>query len=259
MRGATAVLFLSNVVATRKLLQVVSAAKVGRFVLVSSLGVYGTAHLRPWDRLDEGCPLDTQPHLRDPYTYSKVKQEELAWEAHHGGRVQLVVVRPGIIYGPGRDCLSHRVGLQIGGLLLKMGGLQQVPYVYVDSCALGVLLAGTAPKAEGQVVNLLDDDLPTASRLLQLYRQSVRPVRALPVPHWAIGPLSRLCEWYHGYSRGQLPAVLTRYKSDAHWKPLTYSNDRAKALLNWRPGVSFAEGIHRTFAWLVEHRRIAAA
>ena len=47
----------------------------------------------------------------------------------------------------------------------------------------------------------------------------------------AIGPLSGLSEWYHRKSGGQLPAILTRYKSQAQWKPLRHSNARAKALL----------------------------
>jgi nucleoside-diphosphate-sugar epimerase len=252
MRGTTPVLFLGNVVATRQLLAAVSAAGVGRFVLVSSLAVYGTAHLREGDLLDEDCPVESQPHRRDPYTHSKVGQEAAAWEAQRAGPVKLAVVRPGVIYGPGRDCLSNRLGLRLGSVLLKMGGRQQLPYTYVDNCAAGVLLAGTAPAAAGQAVNLLDDDLPTAAELLRQYRQSVGRVRTLPVPHWAIGPLSRFCEWYHAFSHGQLPAVLTPYKSAAHWKPLRYSNARAKTTLGWQPLVSFAEGLQRTFDCLKE-------
>ena len=66
-------MFLTNVVATRALLAASARAGVGRFVLVSSLGVYGTAGLRPGDVLDESCPLDAEPHRRDPYSFSKVR------------------------------------------------------------------------------------------------------------------------------------------------------------------------------------------
>jgi nucleoside-diphosphate-sugar epimerase len=250
LRGAPAVLFLNNVIATRALLGAASRAGVGRFVLVSSLGAYGTAHLRPGDVLDENCPRDPEPHRRDPYTHSKIAQEEAAWEAHEHGDVSLVVVRPGVIYGPGRDCLSARVGLRVGGLLVRMGGRQQLPYTFVDNCADGVLLAGTAPGAEGQAVNLVDDDLPTARGLLKLFRAAGGRVRSVAVPHWAIGPLSGLCEWYHRYSGGQLPAVLTRYKSLAQWKPLRYSNARARAILGWQPQVSISEGLLQTLAGL---------
>ncbi len=250
LRGGPAVLFVNNVIATRRLIEVVRRARPRRFVLVSSLGVYGTAHLRRGDVLDEQCPLDPEPARRDPYTYSKVAQERVAWEAHRDGGLPLVVVRPGVIYGPGRDCLTARVGLAVGGFFIRMGGRQQLPYTFVDNCARAIVLAGTAPGVEGKAFNVVDDDPPTARELVKRYRAAVGRVRGVAVPGWAIGPLSGACEWYHRWSQGQLPAVLTRYKSAATWKPLRYSNARAKAELGWRPEVGFDEGLRQTFASL---------
>src|SRR5262249_37555431 len=71
LRGAPAALFLDNVVATRQLLEAASRSGLGRVVLVSSLGVYGTGHLRAGDVVTERCPLDPRPHLRDGYSFSK--------------------------------------------------------------------------------------------------------------------------------------------------------------------------------------------
>ncbi len=258
MGGGTAGLFLNNVVATRELLRRCSAARAGRFVLVSSLAVYGTSDLRPGDVLDEQCPLDTEPHRRDPYSYSKVEQERVAREVCVAENLPLVVVRPGVIYGPGRDCLTARVGLRVGPVLVKMGGRQRLPYTFVDNCADAVYLAGTARGVEGEAFNVVDDDPPTGRELLKRYRRAVGPVRTVPVPRWAIAPLSGLCEWYHRWSQGQLPAVLTRYKSAAQWKPLRYSNLKAKALLGWHPRVGFTEGLEHTFAWLRERANARA-
>ena len=85
-------------------------------------------------------------------------------------------------------------------------------------------------------------------RLLKQYRREVERLRVVPVPYWAISPLSRANEWYHEWSRGQLPAVLTRYKSMAAWKRLDYSNAKAKRLLGWTPAVTVAEGLRLTNA-----------
>jgi nucleoside-diphosphate-sugar epimerase len=252
--GATAQLFLGNVVATRALIDGCRRAAVGRFVLVSSLGVYGTRHLRKWDRLDETCPLDPEPHRRDPYTFSKVAQEEVAWEAHRAGGLPLAVVRPGVIYGPGRDCVTGRMGIRLGGLLVQMGGRQRLPYTFVENCAEAVCLAGTADAAAGGAFNVVDDDPPTGGELYRAYRAAVGGLRRVRVPGWAIGPLSRACEWYHRWSRGQLPDVLTRYKSAAMWKPLAYSNELAKGRLGWRPEVGFEQGLDRTFRSLAGRR-----
>jgi nucleoside-diphosphate-sugar epimerase len=115
LSGATPTLFMDNVIATRKVIEVVGRSSVGRLVLVSSLAVYGTTSLASGAALDERCSLDAEPHRRDPYTYSKVAQEQVAWEAFAKGKLPLVVVRPGVIYGPGRDCLTNRVTGRPGG------------------------------------------------------------------------------------------------------------------------------------------------
>lgn len=252
LKGATSSLFLTNVIGTRKLMEAAAHAGVARLVLVSSLGVYGTAQLRPGDTLDETCPLDPNPHLRDPYTYSKVAQEDAARDARDRLRLPLVIVRPGVIYGPGREAITSRVGLRVGQFILQMGSWHRLPYTYVDNCASGVLLAGTVPSIEGEAFNLVDDELPTGRQILQMHRRLVGRVHSCHVPGLAIQPLSRLCVWYHKKSGGQLPAILTPYKSDALWKPLRYSNSKAKRILGWSMKFRLEEGLRRTFAWFRE-------
>jgi nucleoside-diphosphate-sugar epimerase len=245
MGGGAPVLFLNNVVALRRFLDVLQKlpSPPRRFVHVSSFGVYGTGHLRGGDTLDETCPLDPAPHLRDPYSYSKIAQEQVVWEAHAAGRLPLVVIWPGVIYGPGRGSLSNRIGLRVGRLMVRMGGGQQLPYTYVDNVAAAVALAASVPGIEGQAFNVLDDDLPRAKAVLKQYRREVERLRVVPVPYWAIRPLSGACEWYNRWSEGQLPAVLTRYKSMAAWKRLKYTNAKAKSVLGWKPSVSFVDGL----------------
>ncbi len=246
--GAPARFVLTNVVGTRVLVEAVRRRPVERFVLVSSVAVLATAQIPRHGVFDEQAPLEPRPQDRDPYCYSKVIQERVCWEAHRGGRLPLVVVRPGVLYGPGREGLGTRVGLRFGNVMLRMGGRQRLPYVYVDNAAQGVLLAGTAPGVVGESFNLLDDELPTGRQMIRAYRRARGRLWVLAFPHWTIGPLSGFCEWYHRWSRGQLPAVLTRPISDALWKPVRYDNGRAKTRLGWRPEVGLAEGLARTFA-----------
>jgi nucleoside-diphosphate-sugar epimerase len=243
MKGPPAALFADNVVATRRLLKTAQAAEVPRVVLLSSLAVYGTSRLQSGSTLDETCPLDDQPHLRDPYTYSKLAAELVAWEAHRAGRCPLVVVRPGVIYGPGRDPLTTRVGLRHGNLLLQMGSRHLLPYVHVDACAAGVALAITTPGIAGQAFNLLDDDLMTSGEFVRQYRRSHPRLRVIRVPQWAIGTVSRLSAWYHRWSRGQLPAVLTPYRSAATWKRLRYSTAKSAQFLGWKQCRRTQDGI----------------
>lgn len=246
LTGSASTLFLNTVIPTRALLSAAGAAEVRRVVLVSSLGVYGTVGLRKGATLSEDTPLEAQPQLRDPYTFSKVVQEHVAQDAQMQNGLPLVVIRPGVIFGPGRGVLSSRVGLQLGNLLIRMGGRQTLPYTYVENCAAAIRQAGFAGGVEGHAINVIDDDLPTASQLVRrLARRKLKP-RSVWVPSPCIGPLSGMYEWYHQHSQGQVPGVITRYRSSALWKPLRYSNDKARRLLNWRPEISFDEAFERS-------------
>jgi nucleoside-diphosphate-sugar epimerase len=248
LTGSAAVMFLNTVVPTRRLIEACIENPVKRFVLVSSLGVYGAAALRKNSTLDESCPVDSLAHLRDPYTFSKVIQEQAAWEAHRTQGLPLVVIRPGVIYGPGRGALSNRIGLQMGGRMLRIGGRRQLPYVYVDHVATALRQAGIEPGIVGEAFNVLDDDLPNGNRVLSMYREAGQRVKSLWIPQIAIGPLSSLYERYSRKSQGQLPAVITRYRTDSMWKPLKFSNAKARQRLRWSPHLSFAEAFHRSIA-----------
>lgn len=246
LTGGPAVLFLNTVIPTRRLVEAARDSGIRRFVLVSSLGVYAAASLKRNAVLDESCPVDPRPHLRDPYTYSKIAQEMVAWDAHREHGLPLVVIRPGVIYGPGRGALSNRIGLTVAGVLFRIGGGRQLPYVYVDHCATALRQAGLEPGIDGEAFNVLDDDLPNGRRVLRMYRHAGRPVRTLGIPQFAIGPLSSIYESYSRWSEGQLPPVITRYRSDSLWKPLRFTNAKARTRLRWQPHLSFEETFTRS-------------
>jgi nucleoside-diphosphate-sugar epimerase len=256
LRGAPALLFMTNVIGTQELMKAAGSAGIQRFVLISSLGVYATGRLPEGGILDESCPIDSKPHLRDPYTFSKIAQEEVAWKSHQAGDVSLVVMRPGVIYGPGRECLGNRLGIRLGNYLLRMGGTQILPYTFVDNCVDAICLAGNCPGVEGQTFNIVDDAPPTAIDLVKMYQDQVHPIRVIPVPRLLIKPVLMICELYHNKSRGQLPAILTRYKSEAQWKPLQYSTTKAKSLLHWAPKVGFTTGLQQTFESLQKNKTL---
>lgn len=248
LTGSTAQMFLNTVVPTRVFARACIEAKVPRFVLVSSLGIYGAGHLAAGSVLDETCPVDAQPHRRDAYTFSKAMQEQLCWELYRKHGLPLVVVRPGVIFGPGRGALSTRFGLTFGGYTVRIGGARRLPYTYVDNCATAICQAGLVPGVIGEVFNVLDDDLPSVTGVLRAYRSAGRKLRSVWLPQSAIGPLSSLYDAYHHYSRGQVPGVLTRYRTNTFWKPLRFSNAKAKSRLGWKPHVPMSEALAAAIA-----------
>lgn len=255
LSGAAADIFLGTVVASKNLLEAIGEAAPQRpikVVLVSSFGVYGVADLPRGSVIDERTPLEAHPERRDLYSQAKLRQEKLFRE--HQARVgfPLVVLRPGVIYGPRGARFSARVGLDLMGLFLHLGGENLLPLTYVESCADAVAVAGQSQAADGQTYNVVDDDLPTCEQYLTRYRKEVEPLRVVPVPYPVMMGISALVQRYHAFSRGQLPAVFTPYKTATSWKGNRFDNGKLKGL-GWRPLVSTEEGIQRTFAWFRAH------
>jgi len=253
MSGPAAEMFLNTVVGSKNLLEaLVATGRQIKVVLVSSFGVYGVADLPRGHVLTESTPLEAHPERRDLYSQSKLRQEKLFWEYQARHRFPLTVLRAGVIYGPGGNAFSSRVGMNLLGVFLHLGGENVLPLSYVDNCAEAIVVAGQSDAANGQAYNVHDDDLPTCGEYLRRYKREVRPVRSLRVPYVALTGLSKLVERYHAHSKGQLPAIFTPYKTATSWKGNRFDNAKLKAL-GWAPIVSTEEGIRRAFEHLKAH------
>lgn len=251
MGGGAADMFLSSVVGSRNLLEAVGQRPV-RIVLVSSFGVYGVAGLKSGALVDEQTPLETQPQKRDLYSHTKLRQEQLFAEYQKKYGFELVILRPGVIYGPGTPGhFSARVGMSLFGMFLHLGGSNILPLSYVDNCADAIISAGLAKDSAGRVYNIHDDDLPTSREYLKRYRREVKKIRSVPVPYFALMAISRLVERYYNYSRGQLPAIFTPYKTANMWAGNRFDNKALKTT-GWKQLVSTDEGLRRTFAYFRE-------
>ena len=251
MKGAAAELFSDSVVASRNLLDaIVSRHDIPltdtRVVLVSSFGVYGVAQLGRRAQVNEDTLLEAHPERRDTYSYSKLRQEQLFWEFQRQSGFQLVILRPGVIYGPGGGRMSSRVGLQVGPLFFHFGGRNPLPLSYVENCAEAIVIAGSEPRSSGQIFNVHDDELLTASQYLRQYKKSVKRFRSVRIPYRATWCLAWLIERYNRVSLGQLPSILTCYKVAALWGGNRFDNSKLHQV-GWRQRVSTEDGIRRTF------------
>jgi nucleoside-diphosphate-sugar epimerase len=236
--------FMNSVVTTRNLIEASRhQSSLRRFVNVSSFAVYANAGSK---RLDEATPVSAADG--DAYTFAKVKQDELVLE--YGQRCGLphVIVRPGSVFGPGKSAITGRVGIDTFGVFLHMGGSNRIPLTYIDNCSDAIVLAGVMPGADGEVFNIVDDDLPSSRQFLRQYKRSVRRFRSIYVPRPVSYLLCRWWEKYSSWSEDQLPPVFNRRRWNSEWKKTRYSNEKLKARLGWAPKVSMQEGLNRYFA-----------
>jgi nucleoside-diphosphate-sugar epimerase len=158
-----------------------------------------------------------------------------------------VIIRPGVVYGPGNVAIHGRVGIDTFGMFLHLGGSNRIPFIYVDNCADAIVLAALKPAVDGEIFNAVDDDLPTSRQFLRQYKHNVRRFRSLYVPKMLSYFLCFLWEKYSLWSKGQLPSAFNRSRWNAVWRHTRYSNAKLKSLLQWQPAVSTREGLRRYF------------
>jgi nucleoside-diphosphate-sugar epimerase len=246
MRGAPAGIFLDTVVASKRLVEAMVSFPVRRLVLVSSLSVYGLAEV-PADRLvDETTGLERHPEWRDAYSYAKLRQELLVQEHAARAGFELAILRPGPLYGRGGPSFSPRVGLAVGGWLLHFGGNNVLPLSHVSNCAEAVVLAGTSSLVAPGAYNVVDDDLPTAAEYVRRYKKEVTRIRSIRLPFFATMLLSKWAERCQLFSGGQIPQVLTPYRTATLWRGHRFDNRKLRRA-GWTQVVPTRDGLAGAF------------
>jgi nucleoside-diphosphate-sugar epimerase len=259
-RGADAVLHLAarvndfgpreafweaNVQGTRNLLMAASEASVRRLVFVSSV----TVHAFPQYGAHEDAPRDRRAF---PYGESKRAAEELCEEFQRQGRLETVIVRPGVFpFGPGDRRSTFRLleRLARGRAVLCARGRGVTTTAYAENLAHGLALAVAHRAAAGRTY-LIDDGEPlTWFDLFDRFTDalSVRAPRYGP-PLWA-ALAGAWCSETWARLRGRDDPTLTRYRVRLVATDFYFRSERAREELGYEPKVPFPEAISRTVAW----------
>lgn len=235
--GAFAEQFSVNVVGTERLLEAMVSAGVSRLVLVSSFSLYDYRAVPAGSVITESSPLEARPEDRDPYTQTKLEQEALTRTTCAEHDIDLTVVRPGAVFGPG-NTWGAGAAVSFGSLGLAFAPRASSKLTTVENCAAALVLA-LADEAIGATVNVVDDDPPSPLGLNKALRDhGVAAPRLVPVPYAVVHRFAQLLDAGNRRflgGRAKLPAIVVPAKLDAMYKPFTYPNDEAKAVLGWKP------------------------
>jgi nucleoside-diphosphate-sugar epimerase len=238
--------FMNSALATRNLLDgFLEHGRPKRFVNVSSFAVYSTLGLKRGGTLDETCPLEDTPQARfDPYGFGKLKQEELVrdYGSRHG--LPYVILRPGYVFGPGKRELSGRVGVSTFGFFIQINGSNLLPLTYIDNCAEAIVQTGLRTGIDGEVFNIVDDELVTGREFLSACKKAM-PFRSVRLPYPLAYGACVLWEKYSNWSGGQLPPVFNRRRCAAEWKDQRYSNEKLRERVGWKPSVPMKEAMEQ--------------
>jgi nucleoside-diphosphate-sugar epimerase len=243
--------FQGSVITTRNLLDsLIEHRRLRRFVNVSSFAVYSRFQSKHGAIWDETCPLeDNLDERHDAYVYGKLKQDELVQHYQERFGVPVTIVRPGIVIGSGKKAIPGFVGIDTFGFFMHLGGNGRLPLTYVDNCAEAIVLAGVVKGAEGEVFNVVDDELPRSRSFLRAYKKQVRSFLSVPIPYPVAYALCGLWERYAKQSNGQLPPVFNRRDCAFAWKGHSYSNRKLKERLGWQCRVPMQEALQRYFEY----------
>ena len=246
-----------NVVGTARVLAAAAHAGVRRFVHLSSVVVHGF-DLPPW--VDETHPVEVNG---DAYVDTKVASEHLVLAAHAAGDLEVVVLRPGDVYGPGSRpwVVLPLTYLAAGQAILPARGRGVFSHTYLDNLVDGIATAIVTPAAAGGVFHLTDGVATSCAEYFGRLGALVgaRP-RCLPTPV-ATGLATATGAGLRALGRGSelCPASMRLLARTG-----SYRIDRARVVLGYEPAVDLDAGLERVAVWagevgLVPRRGVTAA
>jgi nucleoside-diphosphate-sugar epimerase len=105
------------------------------------------------------------------------------------------------------------------------------------------VLAGLKAGIDGEIFNVVDDELPTGQQFLKAYKRKSKSFVSIRVPYIVGYAMSLFWEKYSEWSRNQLPPAFNRRRCAAEWKGNRYSNQKLKERLGWRPKVPMEQAM----------------
>lgn len=204
-------------------------AGVKRFLFVSSIKVNGE-HTPPGRPFTE----EAAPAPEDPYGISKYEAERELQALCAETDMELVIIRPPLVYGPGvKGNFASMIRLMEKGLPLPLGAVRNKrSLVALDNLVDLIVTCVDSPAAANQVFLAADgQDISTTELLRNVANAMGKPARLLPVPSGLL---------MLGASLFGKKAVAKRLLGS-----LQVDISKARELLGWQPPVSVEEGLAR--------------
>jgi UDP-glucose 4-epimerase len=208
-----------NVRGTLNLARQAVAAGVKRFVFVSSIKVNGEATTsKPFTALDRPAPCD-------PYGQSKLEAELALQQLGRETGLEIVIVRPPLVYGPGvKANFLNLIKLVRLGLPLPFGcATGRRSMVAVDNLVDLLIHCSSHPNAPGGTFMVSDGEDLSVGELVRLIAQAMeKKVLLLPVPT----PLMHFAARLLGASAltdrllGSLQVDITNTRERLDWAPV---------------------------------------
>lgn len=215
----------TNVAGTLNLARQAASAGVQRFVFVSSIKVNG----------DAGNYREADPPVpRGAYAVSKLEAEDGLREIAASTGLEMVVIRPPLVYGPGvKANFGSLIRAVDSGIPLPLGAIHnRRSFVGRDNLADFIVTCADHSAAPGQTFFVSDgEDVSTTTLIRRIAQAIQRPARLIPVPSAVL--------W------GAATAIGKRDVAQRLLGSLTLDITKARTKLNWTPPLTLDEGLRR--------------
>ncbi|MDP5145067.1 SDR family oxidoreductase [Shewanella sp. ULN5] len=209
-----------NTLGTLNLAKQSVANGVKRFIFISSIKVNGESTLSdiPFTGADARSPEDF-------YGQSKSEAEEQLLELAKETGLEVVIIRPTLVYGPGvKANFASLLKLVSKGLPLPFGCIKdnKRSLVSVKNLVDLIITCIDHPKAANQVFLVSDDhDVSTASMVKHMSHALGKSSRLLPVPLWCYRLVGKLSGKTDVVDRllGSLQVDISHTKDTLGWVP----------------------------------------
>lgn len=229
--GTRVEFFEANVRGTERVLQACLRAGVGRAVHISSIAVYGLA--REGEPINEDTPYDDAPEKRDLYSQSKIAADQLAVSFAEKTGLPVAILRPGVVYGPGRPLPAGLLAFRLRKTDFVFGNRDhRIPLSYIENLIDAVQLVAGLKDGKPRQYVVVDDENLTLGQYHTAKREADR-TRTLFLPGWPVllaAPLT-----------GPPPRQVKRALEN-RW----YDTRRLREETGWAPNVPLREAIQRT-------------
>ena len=219
-----------NLHGTSNLARQAACFGVRRLVYVSSIKVNGeqTSATQSFTELDEPSPQDF-------YSISKWQAEQALWRIAQETGLEIVVVRPSLVYGPGvKGNFAQMLAVIAKHIPLPFASVHnRRSLIYLGNLVDALIACSTHPVAAGQTYLVCDgEDVSTPDLLRQLGDAMRCPAHILPFPPSWLRMLGKIFD-----KSDQVERLLGSLQVDS---------DKIRRDLNWVPPYTLQQGLQAT-------------
>jgi 2-alkyl-3-oxoalkanoate reductase len=233
-----------NVGGTRLVLHAARRAGVRKFLYCSTCGVHGNV---------EHPPADEDAPIRPADYYQRTKYEAEPLVKQEAGDMEVVILRPAAIYGPGDPERFFMIFKRVAKGTFPMFGSGRTLYhpLYIDNLVDAFLLCMPQGVGSGREYLIADEKYYAIEDIVQAVARALDvPVR---IPHYPVLPVvavghvvEKLCK-----PLGVTPPIFPR-RVDWYRQNRAFDIGRAQRELGYRPLIELEEGLRRTGIWYRE-------